>query len=140
MHGHGVRKTFAGLPCPASAQWVSSGSIVPLRWFRACCAGKATLTTHPGLPEILDVSGPGAYSLPLTPTKYLPLGLPSGKHRLTKNRRGTRPQRAESWYHWAQMVFQVAKKMRKGLASPLVLMAGPQKGGICPEWVPILVL
>lgn len=36
-------------------------------------------------------------------------------------------------HHWAQTTFQVAKKMPKDLASPLVLMAEPQKGGYLPK-------
>lgn len=96
-------------------------TVAPLKWLRVCSTGpqdlrllgKATLTVHPGVPEILDVSGPGAYLSPsLQPLSvYLPLRLPSGKPRLDKNGRGTRPQRAELLHRWAQMAFQVARKM-----------------------------
>lgn len=83
--------------------------VVPLKWLRACCTGaqdlrllgKATLTVHPGVPEILDVSGPGVYLSPsLQPlSMYLPLRLPSGKPRLGKNGRGTPFLRAPSCLH-----------------------------------------
>lgn len=71
---------------------------------------------------------------------HLPPQTSFWKARICQQQVRNQTKKAELLHHLAQMAFQGARKVLKGLASPLVLMEEPQKGGTCPECVPTLAL